>query len=132
MTTRTVTLAVALATLIHGNAAAAACDFAPGRVLGPTGSGAATATVGVTSAAGAALQAAGFYTLTNAATGATMLASTAGGASAAGTVGILGGTAGAIGTAAAVLLSPALIVGGAALVGTSLAYEGVSWLRKGR
>ena len=53
-----------------------------------------------------------------------MLGSTAGGMSAAGTVGIMGGTAGAIGTVGAVLMAPVTIIAGA-VAGTGIAiYEG--------
>ena len=53
-----------------------------------------------------------------------MLGSTAGGASAAGTVGIMGGTAGFLGTAAAAVMSPAVIVGTAIAAAGVGAYEG--------
>ena len=58
-----------------------------------------------------------------------MLGSTAGGASAAGTVGIMGGTAGAIGTTSAVLMAPAFIITGAAIATAVAAYEGSCYLK---
>lgn len=85
------------------------CYWRPSRLLGDTAAGTleassvAAATVGVTA------KMAGFYTLTHAASGATMLGSTAGGVSAAGTVGIMGGTGGAIGTVASIVMAPAVI-----------------------
>ncbi|EYD74055.1 hypothetical protein Rumeso_04426 [Rubellimicrobium mesophilum DSM 19309] len=70
------------------------CDWRPSQSL-------ATATVGAGSAAtfatGTTAQALGYYTLTNATTGAIMLGSTAAGTSAAGTVGIVAGTSTGIG-----------------------------------
>ena len=74
-------------------------------------------TIGAVS--GVALKSAGFYTLSHSVTGATMLASSLGGVSGAGTVGIIGGTAGVIGTGAAILLSPLFIgtAGAAAVAG---------------
>lgn len=57
-----------------------------------------------------------------------MLASTAGGASAAGTVGIMGGTAGAVGTVSAALISPFVIVPAALLAGSVVLYEGSCYL----
>jgi hypothetical protein len=88
-------------------------------VLATTGAG--------TAAVGLAAKGAGFYTLTHAVTGATMLGSTAGGASAAGTVGIMGGTAGAVGTAASVLMAPATIIVGAVTAAGIGGYEGVCY-----
>ncbi len=113
-----------IAILIGTSSLAKVCDYRPSELVG--GSGAAsvgTAATGVATA-GVAAKAAGFYTLTNAITGATMLGSTAGGVSAAGTVGIMGGTAGAIGTVGAVLMAPVTIIAGA-VAGTGIAiYEG--------
>ena len=69
------------------------------------------ATATAVSASGAALNVAGIYSVTNAATGATMLASSAAGSSAAGTVGFLAGTHGVIGAIGATLIAPQVIVG---------------------
>ena len=79
--------------------------------------GVATALGASGAAAGVGMKAAGFYTVTHAVTGSTMLASTLGGASDAGTVGIIGGTAGLIGGTAAVLMSPLFIGGAIGLAG---------------
>ena len=70
--------------------------------------------------------------MTHAVTGATMLGSTAGGASAAGTAGILGGTAGVIGTTAAVLMSPAVIVGGSILGAGIIGYKVYDYLTENK
>ena len=86
--------------LTSQSAIAHVCDYKPSAIFG---SGATTTAASATAAvagAGGAAKAAGLYTLPHSVTGATMLASTTGGASAAGTVGIMGGTAG---TGAAVL-----------------------------
>lgn len=90
------------------------CDYAPSKLAGAAGSALAAGIGGGVAAAGAGMQAAGFYTLVHATSGLTMLGSTAAGASAAGTVGIMAGTAGAAGTAAAILMAPVTIVVGAA------------------
>lgn len=105
-------------------ALAAICDHTPSKLIGAGITGSVATGAGATAAAGLGLKAAGFYTFTNAVTGATMLASTAGGASAAGTVGIMGGTAGAIGTVGAVPMSPFVIVPAAIVAGSVAAYEG--------
>lgn len=110
------------------SATASPCDYAPSKLVGAGVTGAGAALAGAASAAGAGLNAAGFYTITHAATGATMLASTAGGASAAGTVGIMGGTAGVFGTASAVLMSPFVIIPGAVIATGVAAHEGAWYL----
>jgi len=106
-------------------ASADVCDYRPSNLMGGGATGVVATTAAGTAAAGAAAQAAGFYTLTHAASGLTMLASTAGGASAAGTVGIMGGTGGIIGTTAAIIMAPATIIGGAIVGAGVAAYEGV-------
>lgn len=108
------------------------CDYRPSELLGGTSSGAVAASGAAVAGSGMALNAAGFYTLTNAVTGATMLASTAGGVSAAGTVGIMGGTAGVIGTGAAILTAPATITAGAVLAVGSVGVEGVCYFQDER
>jgi hypothetical protein len=100
------------------------CDKRPSKLISSAGATATAATGSAVGSAGAAGTALGLYTLPHSVSGLTMLGSTAGGASAAGTVGIMGGTAGAIGSTAAVVLNP--IVWGTALaiaVGT-VAFEG--------
>lgn len=100
------------------------CDYRPSQLIGDSGAGAVGTAGAATAVAGTAAKAAGFYTLTHAATGATMLASTAGGASAAGTVGIMGGTAAGLGTVGAVLMAPVTIIAGAVTAVGVAAYEG--------
>ena len=115
-----------------GSAFADICDYTPSKIIGgKTGAAASSAAAtgaAATAAAGAGLKAAGFYTLTHAVTGATMLGSTAGGASAAGTVGIMGGTAGAVGTVAGALMSPFVIIPAAVVATGITAYEGGCYL----
>ena len=111
---KSITLAFAVF-LLNSPAIADVCDYRPSQLIGGAGAGALGAVGAGTAAAGLGAQAAGFYTLTHAVTGLTMLGSTAGGASAAGTVGIMGGTAGLVGSIAAVILAPATIVAGAVL-----------------
>ena len=105
----------------------AACGYRPSNLIGGAGAGAAATAATATAAAGAGAKAAGFYTLTHAVTGATMLGSTAGGASAAGTVGIMGGTAGAVGAVGAFLMAPATIVAGAIIGGGTAVFEGACY-----
>ena len=105
----------------------AACGYRPSNLIGGAGTGAAATAATATAAAGVGAKAAGFYTFTHAVTGATMLGSTAGGASAAGTVGIMGGTAGAVGTIGAVLLAPVTIVAGAVIGGGTAVFEGACY-----
>lgn len=125
-------LKIALSTaglLSFGSSSAYAdvCDYKPSSLIGGATAGiAATAGAGV-AGAGVAANAAGFYTLTHAVTGATMLGSTAGGASAAGTVGIMGGTAGAIGTIASIIMAPVTIIAGAVIGGGVAIYEGACY-----
>lgn len=109
------------------SAFAKVCDYRPSQIIGGFGSGIILGASASGAGAGLAVKSAGFYTLTHAATGATMLGSAAGGASAAGTVGIMGGTAGVVGTTAAVIMSPVFIIG-TAIVGIGVAgYEGACY-----
>ena len=55
-----------------------------------------------------------------------MLGSTAG-ASAAGTVGIMGGTAGLVGSAASVIMAPITIIAGAVIGAGVTAFEGICY-----
>jgi hypothetical protein len=132
---RTVVAFVALiAVLVSSNALAAACDHRPSKLVGKTIAGTVGGASGTTAVAGSALHAAGYYTIVNATTGATMLGSTATGSSAAGTVGIMAGTGSGIGAAAAVLMSPLVLIP-AAVTGVAIAaYEGTCYFkdRKGK
>ena len=119
--TLSVSIACGLAAI---SAQAGVCDYRPSQLVGGGGAAALSTGAAATAAAGVGAKAAGFYTLVHAGTGATMLGSTAGGASAAGTVGIMGGTAGFLGTAAAAVMSPAVIVGTAIAAAGVGAYEG--------
>ncbi len=108
------------------------CDHTPSKRIGAGLTGSVATGAGATVAAGVGMKVAGFYTFTHAVTGATMLGSAAGGVSAAGTVGIMGGTAGAIGTASAVLMSPFVIVPAALVAGGVGIYEGGCYLKEKR
>lgn len=98
----------AIAALAMGSQAAFAdiCDYKLSSLIGSGGTTAVAAGSGAVAGAGGAGTAAGLYTLTHAGSGAVMLGSTAGGASAAGTVGIMGGTAGAGAAVMGVVLNP--------------------------
>lgn len=108
------------------------CDYRPSQLIGRTGTTVVGSTGAAVAAGGTAMQAAGFYTLTNAVTGATMLGSTLAGPSAAGTVGIIGGSAGLLGSAAAVAMAPAVIVAAAATAVGVGVYEGVCFFEDKR
>jgi len=105
-------------------AVAGACNYKPSNLLGSGGTVAAATVGGVAIGAKGAAKAASLYTLKNFVTGAYMLGSTAGGASAAGTVGIMGGTAGLSAAALAVILKPVTLI----VVGGASAFEGVCYL----
>ncbi|SOC17735.1 hypothetical protein SAMN05877809_109152 [Rhodobacter sp. JA431] len=121
-------LVSALSILLVANPAfAEICDYRPSELIGGVGAGATVATGGAVAAGGVAAKAAGIYTLVHASSGLTMLASTAGGASAAGTVGIMGGTAGALGTVGAVVTAPATIIAGIVIAVGVGGYEGLCY-----
>lgn len=111
-------LAACVLVVCGSNVAAAVCDYRPSVNLGSAPSSAIVGAGGAAAVGGAAMKAAGFYTLVHAGSGLTMLGSTLAGASGAGTIGIIAGTGGVLGTVGAVLMAPAtLIAGGVALVG---------------
>lgn len=118
--------------LAASRAEAKVCDYRPSQLIGGSAAGAVGVGSASTAATGASVTAAGFYTLTNATTGATMLASTAAGSSAAGTVGIIGGTSGLIGATVAVLTAPVTIIAGVATATAVGGYEGVCYFSDDR
>lgn len=123
--------AIVVLSTMSNLAAADICDYRPSNLVGGTTATATGVATGATAAAGVGMKAAGIYTITHATSGAVMLGSTAAGASAAGTAGILAGTAGFLGTVGAVLMSPLVIVPAAvAAVGLG-AYEGGCYLAVG-
>ncbi|MEC9197052.1 MAG: hypothetical protein VX974_05520 [Pseudomonadota bacterium] len=98
------------------------CDYRPSALI--SGAGAAVKNV---DAADLGAKAVSFYTLTHEVTGATMLGTSAAGASVAGGSGLLGGTSGALGAMAAIATAPATLIA-AAVVGTGVAaYEGACY-----
>lgn len=121
-------MAFVLASLLASSAGASTCDYRLSNLVGGQATGATEATLAASATAGAALKAAGFYTLQHSAGGATMLASTAGGASAAGTVGIMGGTGQGIGAAAAALMAPEVIAASAVVSVGAVGLEAVCWV----
>lgn len=123
---------IILASLIASQAEAKVCDYRPSQLVGGSAAGVVGAASASTAVTGASVTAAGFYTLTNATTGATMLASTAAGTSAAGTVGIIGGTSGLIGATVAVLTAPVTIIVGVATATAIGGYEGVCYFSDDR
>ena len=86
------------------------CDYRPSKIIGDGTTNSLAVGTGITAATGIGMKAAGYYTITHATTGTTMLGSTATGASAAGTIGIISGTGNAIGSIGAVLMSPFIII----------------------
>jgi len=121
----------AVAILWTSSAIGAVCDHTPSKIIGAGLTGAGATGAGAVAAAGVGLKAAGFYVFPHAA-GATMLGSAAGGASAAGTVGIMGGTAGGVGTVGAVLMSPFVIVPAAVTAVGVGVYEGGCYIHEKR
>lgn len=117
-----------VSTLVAQPVLAGVCDHRPSKVIGKVGTGVAAGGTGTVAAAGLGMKAAGFYTITHATSGAVMLGSTAAGASAAGTTGIIAGTAGFLGTAGAVLMSPFVIIPAAVTAVGVGAYEGGCYL----
>jgi hypothetical protein len=113
------------------SALAGVCDHRPSKVLGEA-TGAIAGGTGAVAATGFGMKAAGLYTITHATSGAWMLGSTAAGASAAGTTGIIAGSAGVLGTAGTVLMSPFVIVPAAVTAVGIGAYEGGCYLSDGR
>lgn len=107
---------------------AAVCDYTPSQMIGAKASTAAGVTSGAVAATGVGMQAAGLYTITHATAGTVMLGSTAAGASAAGTAGILAGTGGFLGTMGAVLMSPFVIVPAAVAAAGIGIYEGACYV----
>lgn len=115
--------------LVAGTAYAEICDYKPSKLAGQTVSSTAAAAGGGAAAAGAGLKAAGYYTLVHSTSGLTMLGSTAAGASAAGTTGIIAGSAGFGATVVSVVTAPVTIVAGAVtLVGVG-AFEGACYFQ---
>jgi hypothetical protein len=114
---------------LAGAAHAKVCDYTPSNLVGKTTTAVGTALAGGSAAVGVGMQAMGYYTLVHAGSGLTMLGSTALGASAAGTIGIMAGTGGTIGTIGAIVMAPlTLIVGGVAIVGVG-SFEGLCYFQ---
>lgn len=106
------------------------CDYRPSKLIGGVATGGVAGTTGAAAATGIGMKAAGLYTITHATTGAAMLGSTAAGASAAGTTGIIAGTSGVLGTVGAVLMSPIVIIPAAVTAVGIGAYEGSCYFSK--
>jgi hypothetical protein len=101
------------------------CDYRLSSLIGGSVATAGAVTAASTATVGATMNVLGYYTLTHAITGATMLGSTMVGSSAAGTVGIIGGTGAGIGAAGAAVMNPIGIAVGVVLavaVGGSETY----------
>ena len=114
--------------VISSGAIADVCDYRPCMLLGESGAMAAEVATTGAAVAGGGMNAAGFYTITHAASGSTMLASTLPGASAAGTVGIIGGTGGGASAVAGVAMNPYLWIPAAAFAVGGLVFEGGCWI----
>lgn len=120
---------VALSVITSSHAFAGICDYKPSKLVGEAASTAAAAVGGSAAAAGVGLQAAGYYTLVHSTSGLVMLGSTAAGASAAGTTGIIAGSAGAGAAIAAILMAPVTIVVGTVTVIAVGSYEGACYFQ---
>lgn len=129
MIIRKMSILAAISTIFAGSVHAGACDYTPSRLAGKAATTVGTAIVGGSAVTGVGMQAAGYYTLVHAGSGLTMLGSTAAGASAAGTVGIIAGTGGAVGTIGAILMAPVtIVVGGLTIIGVGF-YEGTCYFQ---
>lgn len=124
-----IALSIIVAVLVSQSAIAGVCDYTPSNLIGGKGSAAVGGTAAATATAGVGMKAAGLYTITHTA-GATMLGSTAAGASAAGTTGIIAGTGGVLGSIGAVIMSPFVIIPAAVVAVGVGAYEGGCYLAK--
>lgn len=111
-------------------AMASVCDYRPSELIGGGKTVAVASGTGAVAATGIGMNLAGLYTIVHATTGAAMIGSTAAGASAAGTAGIIAGTGGVIGTVGAVLLSPLVIIPAAATAVGIGVYEGGCYFSK--
>lgn len=121
--------AVAVLTFLSAQTVSAGvCDNRPSAWIGTGGTVAVAAGGGATAGVVGTATAAGLYTLPHAITGATMLGSTAGGASAAGTVGIMGGTAGAGAAVIGFVLNPLVWIPTIAVAAGAVVYEGGCYL----
>ena len=116
---------------VYQSAIAGVCDYTPSKLVGSVTTGTFGIGAGTTAATGMGMKAAGIYTITHATTGAVMLGSTASGASAAGTVGIMAGTGGVLGTIGSVLISPFVIIPAAIVAVGVGTYEGGCYLADG-
>ncbi|MEQ9038734.1 MAG: hypothetical protein RIE24_10305 [Silicimonas sp.] len=108
---------------------AGVCDYKPSKLVGAAVSTAAAAVGGSVATAGVGLQAAGYYTLVHSTSGLVMLGSTAAGASAAGTTGIIAGSAGTGAAIASILMAPVTIVVGAITIVGVGSYEGACYFQ---
>jgi hypothetical protein len=111
------------------NTMAAACDYRLSALIGKGSAVVAGTGRGVTSAAGNAL---GYYTLTNAATGASMLGSVAASTSAASEAGLVASTGSGVGAAGAALMSPIGIAIGVVLAVGVAGTEGYCYFKDER
>ncbi|MFZ1662987.1 MAG: hypothetical protein WAT77_13610 [Paracoccaceae bacterium] len=130
--TTVLTFALALSLIGSNSANAGMCDYRLSGLMGADATAAFATSASSVAVGGTAMTAAGFYTITNATTGATMLASTAGGASGAGTVGIMGGTAGVVGTASSIVMAPAVIAAAAGAALGAVGIEGACYMADDR
>lgn len=119
----------AAACIVSSPALAAVCDYKPSKLASEMVSTAAATVGGSAAAAGVGMKAAGYYTLVHSTSGLTMLGSTAAGASAAGTTGIIAGSAGAGAAIISVLMAPVTIVAGAVTVIAVGGFEGVCYFQ---
>lgn len=110
-------------------ASAGACDYRLSSLIGKGSAAVASTGSSVTSAAGNAL---GYYTLTDAATGASLLGSAAVSTSAAGAAGLVASTGSGLGAAGAALVSPIGIAVGVVLAVGVAGSEGYCYFKDER
>lgn len=120
---------VAVAFLTSTSAFADMCDYKPSKLMSEMASTVTAAVGGGVAATGVGLKATGYYTLVHSTSGMTMLGSTAAGASAAGTTGIIAGSAGIGATLISIVMAPVTIVLGAITVIGIGGFEGVCYFQ---
>ncbi|MDG1816399.1 MAG: hypothetical protein P8H22_09895 [Glaciecola sp.] len=129
---KTISISILCTSMFSQLAFAEVCDYIPSKLIGNKATIAVEGAAVVTATTGVGLKTAGLYAITHATSGAAMLGSTAAGASAAGTTGIIAGTTGFLGTAGAFIISPFVIIPAAVIAVGVGTYEGICYFSSDR
>ena len=117
-----------LFTVLATSVDAGVCDYRLSSLIGPSNATGAIGSAVAVASSNVAMQVSGIYLITNATTGAAMLGSTAAGASAAGTVGILAGSGAGAGAILGAISAPVTVIVAAAASIVGLGVEGGCYL----